>query len=206
MLPQTLITDLTKTSGIPFFFIANFNIFLGTLSKAFSRSTKHKYNFFFFSMILFLHPSQDKYNINCTSLRHKVKLQKKNTNAITLSLTLLLLPPFCTANPSPYLQHKELQLISPQLSLYPPQLISPSLHPHHRSTMTSPSHLLHTSTILSSFITNFSLSTHLNSIKISIISNYLNSMSQPTPQSAHQASQDTASYTCTLQVAPRGGR
>ena len=39
-----LITDLTKTSGIPFFLNAYSNTFLGTLPKAFFRSTKHIYN------------------------------------------------------------------------------------------------------------------------------------------------------------------
>ena len=41
-----LITHPTKTSGIPFFHIAHTNTFLGTLSKAFSRSTKHICKFF----------------------------------------------------------------------------------------------------------------------------------------------------------------
>ena len=31
-------------------------------------------------MILFLHPSQDKYSINCSSLRHKAKLHFTNTD------------------------------------------------------------------------------------------------------------------------------
>ena len=51
-----LITGQTKTSGIPFFLIAYSNTFLGTLSKAFSRSTKYMLRFSF-SMMLFLHSS-----------------------------------------------------------------------------------------------------------------------------------------------------
>ena len=41
-----LITDITKTSGVPFFLNAHSNAFLVTLWIAFSRSTKHIYNFF----------------------------------------------------------------------------------------------------------------------------------------------------------------
>ena len=41
-----LFTDLTKTSGIPFFLIAHYSTFLGILSKAFSMSTKHTYYLF----------------------------------------------------------------------------------------------------------------------------------------------------------------
>ena len=59
------ITDLTNTSGIPFFLIAHSNTFLGTLTLAFSLSTKH-IRLFSSSMILFLHPSQNKHGINCS--------------------------------------------------------------------------------------------------------------------------------------------
>ena len=41
-----LITELTKSHSIPFFLTAHSNIFLGTLSKDFPKSTKHMYNFF----------------------------------------------------------------------------------------------------------------------------------------------------------------
>ena len=41
-----LITDLTIMSGTPFFLIAHSKTFLGTLSKAFTRSTKHICNYF----------------------------------------------------------------------------------------------------------------------------------------------------------------
>ena len=41
-----LITGLAKSSGIPFLLNTHSNTFLGTLSKASSRSTKQIYNFF----------------------------------------------------------------------------------------------------------------------------------------------------------------
>ena len=47
-----LITDLTQTSGIPFFFIAHSNTFLGTLSNAFSWSTKHTTFFLYHDTLL----------------------------------------------------------------------------------------------------------------------------------------------------------
>ena len=42
----SLITDLTKTSGILFFLVAHSYTLLHALSRTFSRSTKHTYNFF----------------------------------------------------------------------------------------------------------------------------------------------------------------
>ena len=62
--------------------MAHSNTFLGTLSIDFSRS-KNTYTTFTFSMILFWHPSQDKHNINCSSLRHKAKLHFIHTHYLT---------------------------------------------------------------------------------------------------------------------------
>ena len=58
--PLTDTSGLRKNSGFLFILIALSNSFLGTT--------------FYFNMILFLHPSQDKRSINCSFLRHKAKL------------------------------------------------------------------------------------------------------------------------------------
>ena len=100
-----LITDLTKTAGIPFYLIAHPNTFFATLSKASSMSTKHIYYFLplaqYCSCILL--------KINTASILHLSGIKPNSissTDTIPSSLFLTHYPP-----PS-YHAQKALQLHS----------------------------------------------------------------------------------------------
>ena len=85
--------------------------FLGTLSKAFSMSTKHIYNFLVLLLIFPLHSPHNEYRIHCSFSWHKSKLHfiQLISVRIRLSSTFSIIFMACSGS---------------FISLYDPQLIT----------------------------------------------------------------------------------
>ena len=126
-----LIADLTKTSCI------SSSMPIPTLSLVLSQKISlgpHSIyiKLFSFRMMLLLHPSQDKYSINCSSLRHKAKLHYINRHYSTKHF-------FHHHFHHPHAMLKKLQSSIAAVVLVVPLMIGTSIHRAHSAGIPNPS-------------------------------------------------------------------
>ena len=141
-----LITDLTKTTGIPFFLNAHSNTFLVSMSKAFSRSTTH--TIFYLWHDTLLAQSLVLYHLSACLHKHNLSLPFFHhiPEPCPLHLTCkqhtlpILQSPYNILPLAWYSSSTITSTLSP-VSLPPKTQLIPSLLPSHSRTMSSPSHL-----------------------------------------------------------------